>query len=92
MRAPGSKVTFAPRPRAGLGDSKSGSTRTVPVNQSEGPFVEGCDPARVVNLDFRAHLFTVFLDAFGDVALFARVTVDLHKFEQKILDAFLVDH
>src|SRR5258707_447595 len=48
--------------------------------------------AGVVNLDLRAHLFAILLDALGDVAFFARVTVDLHEFEQKVLDAFLIDH
>src|SRR2546423_10176726 len=48
VRAPGSKVTLAPRARAGSGASKSASTRTVPVNQSPGPFAEGCDPARLI--------------------------------------------
>ena len=37
VRAPGSKVTCAPTARAGSGAVKSGSTRTVPVNQSAGP-------------------------------------------------------
>jgi hypothetical protein len=32
VRAPGSKVTSAPRPRAGVGASNKGSTRTLPVN------------------------------------------------------------
>jgi len=34
VRAPGSKVTLAPRTRAGAGASNSGSIRTVPANQS----------------------------------------------------------
>ncbi len=48
--------------------------------------------AGVVNLDLRAHPFAILLDALGDVAFFARVTVDLHKFEQKVLNPFLIDH
>ena len=48
--------------------------------------------AGVVNLNLRAHFFAVFPEALGDVALLARVTIDLHKFEQQVLDAFLVDH
>ena len=48
--------------------------------------------AGVVNLDLRAHLFTILLDALSDVAFFARVTIDLHEFQQKVLNAFLVDH
>src|SRR5437588_12735121 len=38
VRAPGSNVTLAPRTRAGSGASNSGSIRTLPVNQSAGPF------------------------------------------------------
>ena len=34
--------------------------------------------AGIVNLDLGAHFFTVFLDALGDIAFFARVAVDLH--------------
>ena len=37
--------------------------------------------AGIVDLDLRAHLFAVLLDALRDVALFARMAVDLHKFE-----------
>ena len=48
--------------------------------------------AGVINFNLRSHFFTVALNALGDLAFFSRVTVDLHKFEQKILDAFLVDH
>src|SRR5438874_532128 len=44
VRAPGSKVTLAPVTRPGWGTSKSGSIRTVPVNQSAGPLPEGCEP------------------------------------------------
>src|SRR3982751_2825450 len=46
VRAPGSNVTLAHETRAGGGDECSGSIRTVPVNHSTGPLVEGCDPAR----------------------------------------------
>ncbi len=48
VRAPGSKVTLAPRARAGSGASKSGSMRTVPVKYSFGPVVEGCEPILVI--------------------------------------------
>jgi hypothetical protein len=34
--------------------------------------------ARVVNFNLRSHLFAVFLDAFSDLALLARVTINLH--------------
>src|SRR6185369_3403202 len=47
VRAPGSNVTLAPAARAGAGAANSGSIRTVPVNQSAGPLLEGCEPARV---------------------------------------------
>src|SRR5215211_6892798 len=46
VRAPGSNVTAAPAARAGGGAVKSGSMRTVPVNQSGGPLLDGCEPAR----------------------------------------------
>jgi hypothetical protein len=42
VRASGSNVTLAPAARAGAFDWNSGSMRTVPVNQSAGPFLEGC--------------------------------------------------
>src|SRR5881398_2837507 len=37
--------------------------------------------AGIVDFDLRAHLFAVLLDALRHVALFARMAVDLHKFE-----------
>jgi len=40
VRAPGSKVTFAPAVRAGALAWNNISTRTPPVNQSDGPFVD----------------------------------------------------
>src|SRR5207253_9549704 len=50
VRAPGSKVTLAPATRAGAAAWNSGSTRTVPENHSELPFVDGCDPARLMSM------------------------------------------
>src|SRR6185369_15156082 len=50
VRAPGSNVTCAPTTRAGSGAVKSGSTRTVPVNQSDGPFPEGWEPALLISI------------------------------------------
>src|ERR1044071_2561382 len=44
LRAPGSKVTMAPRARAGSGASNKESMRTVPVKYSAGPLPEGCEP------------------------------------------------
>ena len=41
MSAPGSKVTLEPLTRAGWGALNNGSMRTVPVNQSAGPFADG---------------------------------------------------
>ena len=41
VRAPGSNVTLAPAARAGACAWNSGSMRTVPVNQSAGPLLEG---------------------------------------------------
>src|SRR6266404_6273911 len=51
VRAPGSKVTLAPCTSAGSGAWNSGSIRTVPVNHSDGPFAEGCDPALLISID-----------------------------------------
>src|SRR3954471_1574586 len=48
VRAPGSNVTLAPATRAGAAVWKSGSTRTVPVNQSAGPLADGCDPILLI--------------------------------------------
>src|ERR1700760_1971807 len=50
VRAPGSKVTLAPRARAGTGASNSGLTRTEPVNHSAGPLLEGCEPSLLMSI------------------------------------------
>src|SRR3954470_5205815 len=50
VRAPGSKVTWAPLTRAGSGAANNGSMRTVPVNQSSGPFWEGRDPFLLMSM------------------------------------------
>src|SRR3954447_21402889 len=50
LRAPGSNVTLAHDTRAGAGGEFNGSMRTVPVNHSAGPFIEGCDPARLSSM------------------------------------------
>jgi hypothetical protein len=50
VRAPGSNVTLAPATRAGSGALKSGSIRTVPVNQSDGPRPDGWDPLRLMSI------------------------------------------
>src|ERR1019366_2730236 len=50
VRAPGSKVTLAPRTRAGAGGLNSGSTRTVPVKYSAGPLPEGCEPLLLISI------------------------------------------
>src|SRR5579863_1585192 len=52
VRAPGSKVTLAPLTRAGWGRSNSGSILTVPVNQSAGPFADGCEPLVLISMFF----------------------------------------
>jgi hypothetical protein len=44
VRAPDSKVTLAPRMRAGDGAVTSASTRTAPVKYSAGPLPEGIEP------------------------------------------------
>src|SRR5436853_3505577 len=50
VRAPGSNVTLAPETSAGSGAWKSGSTRTVPVNHSDGPLAEGCEPTLLISI------------------------------------------
>src|SRR5208283_2229252 len=50
VRAAGSKVTLAPKTRAGEGALKSGSTRTAPVKYSAGPLPEGCEPLRLISI------------------------------------------
>src|SRR5204863_7980031 len=52
VRAPGSNVTFAQAMRAGSGAWNSGSMRTVPVNQSAGPFVEICESTLLISMSF----------------------------------------
>ena len=56
VRAPGSNVTLALATRAGSVAWNNGSMRTVPVNQSAGPFVDGCDPLRLISI-FRIPFF-----------------------------------
>ena len=48
--APGSNVTLAPAARAGACAWNSGSMRTVPVNQSAGPLLEGCEPLLLISI------------------------------------------
>ena len=48
--------------------------------------------ACVVNLHFRAHLLAECTDALGHVALLARDGINLYEFEQKVLDALLINH
>src|SRR3954466_10076709 len=48
--APGSKVTVLPAARAGAFAWNSGSMRTVPLNHSDGPLVEGCEPTRAISI------------------------------------------
>src|SRR3954465_424185 len=50
VRALGSKVTLAPRTRAGSGASNNGSIRTVPVKYSADPLVEDCEPAFLISI------------------------------------------
>src|SRR5665811_1509091 len=59
VRAPGSKVTLAPKARAGAGGLNSGSTRTVPVKYSAGPLPEGCEPLRLMSISEFLHLVVV---------------------------------
>src|SRR5688500_3974731 len=41
---------LAPLTRAGAGASESGSTRTVPVNQSVFPLLDGCEPLFLISI------------------------------------------
>src|SRR5437764_9184170 len=50
VREPGSKVTLAPCTKAGSGAWKSGSIRTVPVNQSAGPLTAACEPTLLISI------------------------------------------
>jgi hypothetical protein len=50
VREPGSKVTLAPETRAGAGAWNKGSMRTVPVNQSAGPLLDGCEPGLLISI------------------------------------------
>src|SRR5437667_6310200 len=50
VRAPGSNVTWAPAARAGAFAWNKGSMRTMPVNQSAGPLLEGCEPTLLISI------------------------------------------
>ena len=50
VRAPGSKVTIATPTRAGAAPLNGESMRTVPVNQSAGPLLDGWEPIRVISI------------------------------------------
>jgi hypothetical protein len=43
-------VTIAPATRAGSVPLNGESIRTVPVNQSAGPLLEGCEPLRLISI------------------------------------------
>src|SRR5712692_4227965 len=48
VRAPGSNVTLAPTARAGALAWNRGSMRTVPVKYSADPWLDGCEPLRLM--------------------------------------------
>src|SRR3954464_11678901 len=50
VRAPGSNVTLAPCTNAGFGAWNKGSILTMPVNQSAGPFADGCEPTLLMSI------------------------------------------
>src|SRR6266487_5667709 len=50
VRAPGSNVTLAPAARAGALAWNNGSIRTVPLNQSAGPLLDGCEPILLISI------------------------------------------
>src|SRR5208283_2535174 len=70
VRAPGSNVTIAPVTRAGSLPLNGESMRTVPVNQSAGPLLEGCEPLRLISI--------------VSISSFAVFTTDGHKGTQII--------
>src|ERR1035437_7793068 len=49
-RAPGSNVTIAPVTRAGSVPLNGEFMRTMPVNQSAGPLLEGCEPLLLMSI------------------------------------------
>src|SRR4029077_18186566 len=55
VRAPGSNVTMAPVTRAGSLPLNGESMRTLPVNQSAGPWADGWEPILVMFISFVAH-------------------------------------
>ena len=50
VRAAGSNVTMAPPVRAGVSPLNGVSIRTEPVKYSAGPFVDGCEPLRLMSI------------------------------------------
>src|ERR671937_678667 len=74
VRAPGSNVTLAPRTRAGSGASNSGSIRTLPVNQSEDPLLELCEPALLI-------LISIFWNVVSDFALSTSQATHIRRLE-----------
>src|SRR5208282_4388072 len=60
VRAPGSNVTIAPVTRAGSLPLNGESMRTVPVNQSAGPLLDGCEPLLLISI-FLIPSFAVFI-------------------------------
>src|SRR6266571_8946240 len=60
VRAPGSNVTLAPPTRAGAVAWNSGSIRTVPVNHSAGPLLEGCEPLLLISISELLQLNLIF--------------------------------
>ena len=48
--SPGSNVTLAPDVRAGALGWNKGSMRTVPLNQSAGPLLDGCEPILLISM------------------------------------------
>src|ERR1017187_5707194 len=71
VRAPGSNVTLFPAARAGAVTWNSGSIRTVPVNQSAGPLLEGCEPLLLMSI-------FEYLSATGHLLQLFRISSALH--------------
>src|ERR1700722_19704059 len=60
VRAPGSNVTLAPAARAGAFTWNKGSMRTLPVNHSAGPLLDGCEPTFLISIfEFRSNSSTL---------------------------------
>src|SRR6184192_149252 len=73
--SPGTTVSMCALIMIGCSRKRAGKARDDVTGVAADRF------AGSVDLDLRAHFFAVLLDALSDVPLFARMAIDLHKFE-----------